>query len=381
MAQEPFGDIPLFREIQRILASSEGPVNLEIARQVGNALATQGSLDTSADDDTKKILEEGVHDAESLVVGLSRLPFDEPLQVQTMGRGRWVESTLTSWKWLLEHLASHFVAELEGADASMQTAAGPLQGALTQAAPLLIGVQAGTLVGHLARSALTRYDFPIPREDEGKVFFVVPNIENVQSQYSLDRRGLLRWLALHSASRHLVLQSSPWIVRYLRGLITEVVDATEIDMADLEQRLVELQSKGMEGIEAGADIQAELPVVSTERHRTALERLRAFVATFEGYNNHLQDSIAPQLIQDAARVGEGIARFRSDNQDAESMLAKVLGVSFDRQLESAGRTFCAAVVQLKGLPLLNSIWQAPDNLPSLAEIKDPFAWMERVGES
>ncbi|MDQ3954432.1 MAG: zinc-dependent metalloprotease [Actinomycetota bacterium] len=381
MAQEPFGDIPLFREIQRILASSEGPVNLEIARQVGNALATQGTLDTSADDDTKKILEEGVHEAESLVAGLSRLPLDEPLQMQTMGRGRWVESTLSSWKWVLEHLARHFVTELEGADPSMQTATGPLQGALTQAAPLLIGVQAGTLVGHLSRSALTRYDFPIPREDDGKVFFVVPNVDKVQTEYSLDRRALLRWLALHSAARHLVLNSSPWIVRYLRGLITEVVDATEIDFAGLEQRLVELQSKGMEGIEADADLQTDLPVVSTERHREALDRLSAFVAVFEGYSDHLQESIAPQLIDDASRVAEGIARSRSDNQDAESLLAKVLGVSFDRQLESAGRTFCAAVVQLKSLPLLNSVWQAPDNLPSLAEIKDPFAWMERVGES
>jgi putative hydrolase len=381
MAQEPFGDIPLFREIQRILASSEGPVNLEIARQVGNALATQGTLDTSTNDATKKILEEAVHEAESVVAGFSRLPLEEPMQTQTMGRGQWVESTLSSWRWLLEHLANHFVAELEGADASMQSAAGPLQGALTQAAPLLIGIQAGTLVGHLARSSLTRYDFPLPREDDGKVFFVVTNIERLESEYSLDRRALLRWLALHSASRHLVLNSSPWIERYLRGLVTEVVDATEIDFADLEKRLVELQSKGMEGIGSGEELQTELPVVSTERHRKALERLRAFVAVFEGYNDYLGESIAPQLIEDAPRVSEGIARFRADNQDAESLLAKVLGVSFDRQLESAGRTFCAAVVQLKGLPLLNGVWQAPDNIPSLGEIKDPFAWMERVGES
>ncbi len=380
MAQEPFGDIPLFREIQRILASSEGPVNLEIARQVGNALATQGILDGSPDDATKRALEEALHEAESVAAGYSRLPFEEPLQAQSVGRGWWVESTLTSWRWLLEHLARHFTEELEGAEPSLQTAAGPLQGALTQAAPLLIGVQAGTLVGHLARSALGRYDFPIPRDDEGKIFFVVPNIEKVQRDYSLDREALLRWLALHSATRHLVLTSSPWITRYLRGLISEVVDATEIDFADLERRLVELQSKGMEGIEAGADLQNELPVVSTERHRKALERLRAFVAVFEGYSDHLEESIAPELMGDAARVSEGISRFRSDNQDAESLLAKVLGVSFDRQLEGAGRTFCAAVTKLEGLPELNRVWEAPDNVPSLAEIKDPFAWMERVAE-
>jgi uncharacterized protein (DUF2342 family) len=35
-------------------------------------------------------------------------------------------------------------------------------------------------------------------------------------------------------------------------------------------------------------------------------------------------------------------------------------------------------VQLKGLPALNQMWAAPDNVPTLNEIKDPFAWMERV---
>ena len=41
MTQDPFGDIPLFREIQRLLASGGGPVNLEIARQI--ALAARAS--------------------------------------------------------------------------------------------------------------------------------------------------------------------------------------------------------------------------------------------------------------------------------------------------------------------------------------------------
>jgi uncharacterized protein (DUF2342 family) len=36
------------------------------------------------------------------------------------------------------------------------------------------------------------------------------------------------------------------------------------------------------------------------------------------------------------------------------------------------------VVKLKGIAALNKVWDAPDNLPSLDEIRDPFAWMERV---
>jgi uncharacterized protein (DUF2342 family) len=43
-------------------------------------------------------------------------------------------------------------------------------------------------------------------------------------------------------------------------------------------------------------------------------------------------------------------------------------------------TFCAAIVKLQGIEKLNLMWAAPDNLPTLDEVRDPFAWIERVLE-
>ncbi|MDQ3985323.1 MAG: zinc-dependent metalloprotease [Actinomycetota bacterium] len=375
MAQEPFGDVPLFREIQRILASGEGPVNLEIARQVGNALATQGTIDPNIDEDTKRFLEGAVHEAESVVAGYSRLPLDEPIRSHPVGRGWWVEATLKGWKWLLDHLAAHFGAELERTQGE---GAGPLQPAVGQIAPLLMGIQAGTLVGRLTPGALGRYDFPIPRDDDGKIFLVTPNVDKIGADYALDRSGLITWLALHETTRHVVMNSAPWVSRYLRSLLLEIVDATEIDIGDLEKKLMELQSMGMEALQQGAEAESQLPVVPTERHRKALDRLQAFVAAFDGYGRHVQEAVASETVSDAAKIGEGIGRFQSENKDAEALLGSILGVTIDRQLEVAGATFCAAVVSLKGLSELNRVWQAPDNLPTLEEIKDPFAWMDRV---
>ena len=78
------------------------------------------------------------------------------------------------------------------------------------------------------------------------------------------------------------------------------------------------------------------------------------------------------------QIEEGVARRRLEGSEAETMLKTILGVSLDRELEAAGTTFCAAVVKLKGIAALNLMWTAPDNLPSYEEIKDPFAWIERV---
>jgi putative hydrolase len=377
MSQDPFGDIPLFREIQRILASGEGPINLEIARQVAIAAATQGLTEPAPDTDSAKVLSDAVHEAEILLSGYTRLNVDEPMQTRVINRSTWVASTLESWKWLFERLATRFVAELGDDETSAE--GNPMQTAIGQVAPLLLGLQTGTLVGSLAQEALGRYDLPIPRDDDGRLLFVEPNMKAVSSQYGFDETMFKRWFALHEAARHLAGTARPWVARYSRSLLTDLVDAIEIDSGELERRLMDLQAKGMEALQEGlGGTDQTLPIAPTERHRRALDRFRGFVAVSEGYASHAATEVAQAIVPSSADVDEGMTRRSTGTSEGRQLLASVLGISFDRELQVAGRTFCAAVVQLKGLQALNTLWDAPDNLPSLPEVKDPFQWMERV---
>src|SRR5918992_2527500 len=112
MAQEPFGDIPLFREIQRLLSSSSGPVNFEIARQVAVAVATQGAGEPAPSLGTRRALEDAVHVAESLLGGYTRLSLEEPVRPEIVTVGGWITTTLDGWRWILERLAKRFTEEL-----------------------------------------------------------------------------------------------------------------------------------------------------------------------------------------------------------------------------------------------------------------------------
>jgi putative hydrolase len=376
VSQEPFGDIPLFREIQRILASSTGPVNYEIARQVAAAIATQGSADPSVGTELPRAFAEVVHASEGVVSGFTRLALREPLQSHVMVRKQWATSTLDSWSWLLDRLAGRFGGEM-GKLAGSGEAEG-MQAALGQVAPLLMGIQAGTLVGHLARELLGRFDVPIPRDDDGRLFIIEPNVQSVASDYGFDVEQLRAWLAVQETARGLIAASVSWIDRYFRSLLAEIIDSIEIDASDLERRLSELQTQGMEALQEGLTPGDALPIVPTERHRRALDRLHAFMALFEGYARHACGAVSSQVIGDTARIDEGMARHNLSPSDGEEMLASLLGLSLDRALETTGTTFCAAVVRLHGIDALNRVWEAPDNLPSLAEVKDPFAWIERV---
>jgi putative hydrolase len=380
MTQEPFGEIPLFREIQKLLSSGDGPINFEIARQIAVAVATQGSPDHRVDAAVTRAFSDAVHEAETLISGYTRLPLDEPIRPDAIGRTQWISATMDGWRWLLEHLATRFTAELARLGSEEAEGGGnPMQAAMGQMGPLLMGMQCGTLIGHLSKEALGRYDFPIPRDDDGRLFFVVPNLDALASDYGFDLEASRRWIAAHDVARHLVITSVPWAGRYFRSLLTDVVDAIEIDVQGLEQRLVELQSRGPEAMQEGMGQDGVMPIASTERHRAALDRMRAFLAVLEGYGSEAMSVVGPQIVPDhQARIAEGMARQQASPSEGEAMLSSILGVSLDRQLETSGATFCKAIVELRGLNALNQVWSAPDNLPSIAEVKDPFAWIERV---
>lgn len=380
---QPFGDIPLFRELQRLLASSSGPINLEIARQAAGGVISQAGYEPSPTPEAKRSFSEGVRSAEVLLTGYTRLALEEPMQAETLTRRQWAEATLGCWRWLLDRLATRFTGEFGRLGEAMaapsegQGEANPMAAMMGQVGPLLLGLQAGQLIGSLATESLSRYYIPIPRDDEGRLFLVHANAEKVARDYGFAPDELRRWLAVHEAARHLVFLAVPWAPRYYRGLLIEVVESIEIDVADLERRLVELQSGGMEALQEGVASEM-LPVAQTERHNLALSRVRSFVALLEGYGSHAAGAVLAELLEDAGRIDEAMARHRASPSEGQSALAGLLGISFDRALETSGATFCAAVTKLKGLAVLNQVWDAPDNLPSPDEIRDPFQWMERV---
>lgn len=380
VSQDAFGDIPLFREIQKILASTKGPLNLELARQVGIAMATQGLSEPPVDESTTRAMSESVRESEVLVAGYTRMALAEPARSKLVGRTEWVNETLRGFEWLFEHAANRFTGELTRVGGESENT-NPMQAAIGQVAPLLLGIQIGTLVGNLARESLGRYDVPIPRQDEPGLLFLAPNIDAAARDYALDADVLRRWVALQEVSRHVVVTAVAWMQPYFRSLLTELIDAIEIDASDLEQRLMELQTKGAEMLEEGMRLEQSIPIVQTERHRRALDRFHAFISLFEGYAAHAAAAVTPQIIGDDARIEEGMARYRAAVSEGRASLEGMLGVAVDRATVASGRTFCAGVEKLQSLAFLNRAWAAPDNLPTLDEIKDPFAWIDRVEEA
>lgn len=370
------GDIPLFREIQKLLSSSHGPINLEIAGQVATALNQDSTdrIDTAA----ARTLADAVRNAEFIVAGYTRLTVDEPARSEVISRRQWIASTMSGWGWLLTHLASRFSSEVTSFASERGEEVNPMGAVMGQIAPLLLGMQAGTLIGQLARDALGRYDPGIPRRDEGHLFFVGTTIDQVAGEYGFDPDSFRRWLALEDVARHTIAGMAPWVDKYRSSLFIELIDSLEIDVSDMESRLADLQSRGPEALQEGFDTSQMLPIVQTPRHTKALDRLRAFIGLFEGYARHVSTAVGDQAVGDTSRIAEGMRRRSASPSEGRAMLNAMLGWKPEPGLEQTGTTFCNAIVELHGVAALNRAWSAPDNLPTIAEVRDPFQWIERV---
>jgi putative hydrolase len=371
MSQEPFGDIPLFRELQRLLSAGDGPINVEIARQVAGAVAGQES-EPPLDKDAERVVEETLSSVERLLAGYTRLPLTEPLKGVLMTRRDWAIATLDQWSWLFEKLSARFSGQLEVGEPSESQSMQPV---VAQVVPLLLGLQVGSMVGQLSLDTISRYDLPIPRDD-ARLHFIHTNVRLLAMDYGFEVDALYRWLVLREAAHHLVAIGVPWFDKYLRSLIVDVIDSIEIEMSELENRFLELQAN-MEDIQSGP-LSRMLPLSQTEKHQRALRRLQGLLAILEGYALHATQAVEPSLPGADPRIDEAMARRRLSPSDGRALMSNLLGISIDRTLGSSGTTFCAAIVKLRGIDVLNRVWDAPDNLPSLDEIKDPFAWIERV---
>src|SRR5438445_13202824 len=103
MDPDALRDAPLFRELQRVMASSSGPINWELARQVGVATALEEGPDPEPTDEDRRILDEAVRVAQLQVAGFTgvELPGDI-VHVQPVRRTAWCGASATCLRSLLE---------------------------------------------------------------------------------------------------------------------------------------------------------------------------------------------------------------------------------------------------------------------------------------
>ena len=386
--EQPFGlppgdvwnDVPLFREIQRVLMSSSGPVNWELARQVGIASASWGAEDPAASEEDRRGFDEAVRVAELQVAGFTGLeaPSDIP-KVEAVRRGQWVQANIEGLRALLEPVAAKIGDAIATAqrDAVPEQAQAGVAQMLGQLSPLLLGAQVGTVLGTLAQQVLGQYDIAVPRPDgAGALLFVVPNIARFEKEWSLDPTEFRTWIAIHEVT-HRFEFARPWALTRFRELIDDFTSTLTLDVEELQQRLSSLDPSNPEGMQemlAGQD--SLFGAVMDDEQRLKLRRVQAFMTASEGYGDHVMHALGAQMLPSYARIDEAMRRYR-ETEHVDPVFERLLGIEVKREQYRLGRAFCDTVVELTDEATLARVWDSAEALPSMPELEEPRLWLAR----
>lgn len=379
----PFGDqlrdAPLFQELQRILFSSSGPVNWELARQIAVASAA-GSGDEEPRESDRQTFEEAARVAELHIERFTGLDAPSDVaDVRAVRRAEWIQANVDSLRPLLEPAAEKLGAAVaEAQRQSMPEDAPAIAGQLMgQLSPLLLGAQVGSVLGFLAQHVLGQYDIAVPRAGHATVLFVVPNVAAFERDWSLDQTEFRTWVALHEVT-HRFEFSRQWTLPRFRDLLDDFLSTIRIDVEGLQRRLETLDPQDPEGMQRmleGDD--ALFGTVLDDEQRIKLGRIQAFMAAAEGYADHVMHGVGKALLKTYGRIEEAMRRYR-ESEHADPVFERLLGIEMKREQYALGRRFCDTVADRTDEQTLARMWDSADALPSLPELDEPTLWLART---
>jgi coenzyme F420 biosynthesis associated uncharacterized protein len=380
--EDAFADVPLLRELQRVLLSSSGPVNWELARQVGIASASWGSEDPGPTEEDHRGFQGAVRMAELAVADLTGMdPPAEVTRVRGVRRAEWVETNVRGLRGLFEPGAEQMARAL--AQTRPEEPAGAPEGAqlfsavFDRMAPLLMGAQVGMVLGHLGQRVLGQYELPLPRaEEQPGLLFVVPNIARFEQEWSISPDEFRGWVALHETT-HAFDLGRPWVRDHFLGLIREIAERMEFDLAGLQERLegLDLSDPGGMSDALGGDL---LTGALTEEQQLLLRRVQAFMAAAEGHADHVMGQVGRTRLPSFDRIDEAMRRRHEGRSQEDRAAERLLGIDMKIEQYRLGRVFCERVVELTDERTLARMWHSAEALPSMPELEEPRLWLARI---
>jgi putative hydrolase len=254
-----------------------------------------------------------------------------------------------------------------------------LFGNLPQAiAPLLFGMQAGSMVGHLASRAMGQYDLPIPRPPSDELLFVSGTIDTFAADWSLAADDVRLWVCLHEVAHHAVL-SRPHVRARLDELMSDYAGSFEPAGNSLEDRLSSFDPTDLSALqETFSNPEVLLGEIESPAQRQLMIPLQALLAAVVGYVDHVMDVIGRRIIGSYGPLTEALRRRRLDVGDGTRFVARLLGVELTAPAYERGDAFVRGVLERAGDEGLARLWRSARELPTAAELDAPGLWLARI---
>jgi coenzyme F420 biosynthesis associated uncharacterized protein len=365
--------VPVLHELHKLLSSND-PVNWDLAKQVGVALASydEPQLEDMGQSELDGITRAAAVEAEEF----SGLVAGSVADVQTVTRAQWVEANIESFRFVMDPLA----AKMGGAGLGGVPVPGGAGQILQQITGVFMGLQTGFVLGYMGRSVIGQYELPLPAPSPTRLLYVTSNLHEVEREWELDPRQFRYWIALHEITHHLEF-SRQWVQNYFRAQLKTLVDSLDFDPNRMSAAFEGLEMLDPERLAATLqDPERLIQAAWTPLSKDAMQRLQAFMTLAEGYATFVMDAVGARLLSEHARLKEAMERRRQSLSPGDALLERLLGLELKRRQYEEGVKFCRYVAGLRDIETLNRAWDNPDSLPTTEELADPDAWVARVAD-
>lgn len=296
-------------------------------------------------------------------------------RVHAFDRVDWINANIEAFKRMFEPIEKFDLFGNQNAPRAVNV----LWSGLNQT---VVSAELGLLLGYLARRVLGQYDLALlgrePLEESGKLYFVQPNIVNTERSLGVPPDQFRLWLALHETTHAFEFEAYPWVRQHMNSLIEEYFTFLTQDIEYLKKGMSGLKTFYERARSQGERGNSWIELVMTPDQRILFGRMQATMAVVEGYSNYIMNAVGRDLMPDYSLIHRRFEQRQSQRSNAEQLFIRLTGLDLKLEQYRLGEAFINEIVRLRGHAVVRTLWQGPDMLPTLAELRTPETWLERI---
>ena len=347
------------------------PVDWGLAQRVAERVAGREPFaDSYHVDSLLPDFEELTREAEALVTAETGLvPATGPARVRVADRPAWIAANVRSFQRLLAPLTEKLGERMPGS--------GPMA-AVTRR---VTAIELGALLGWMSTRVLGQYDLLLVEdedpEEQDLVYYVGPNVLALEKRFGFPPREFRLWLALHEVTHRAQFTGVPWLRPHFISLVDGVIGSVDPDPGRLlaaARRAVDEVRSGRNPLDDGGLV----ALLATPEQREVMDRIGGLMSLLEGHGDVTMDRAGAERIPSAERFSRVLRARRAHRPGPAKFVQKLVGLEAKMKQYELGERFIAEVEADGGPTALARVWSGPELLPSMGEIREPQAWLDRI---
>ncbi len=294
-------------------------------------------------------------------------------QVYAFDRVDWINANIDAFRIMFAPLE-----ELNPLANGKNTVAAALWGGFNQT---VLSAELGLLLGYLARRVLGQYDLALLGREPvvgGKLYFVEPNIRMVEHVLKLPAADFRMWLALHETTHAFEFEAHPWVREHFNAMLERYFEFLKQDAEHLKQGFRGLKVFVERARTRDRGEGSWIEALMTPEQRALFGEMQATMCMVEGYSNHVMNAIGRDLLPTYDLIARRFEQRQRQRTFAEQLFARLTGLDVKMEQYRLGEAFIDRVVADRGHNYARRIWDGPEFLPSMDEIRHPDRWLARM---